>query len=780
MPMVCIFTRNSSLSLILLSTLWIGSPTAQADDKKAFTGLEIYQKQCIRCHGPQGAGVKNKYDKPLEGDKSIQQLAKQIAKTMPEDAPESLTPDESENVAKYIHETFYSKIARERNRPARIDLSRLTVRQYRLAVADVVGHKQSQGWWGEKRGLKGDYFNFKHWQNDKKVLDRIDPMVDFDFGTKSPVAGKIEDYEFYIHWFGGVLANETGWYDFIVRSNQAVKLYLNDENKPIIDAFVKSGNDTEYKASIYLVAGKVYQLKLEFSKAKQGVDDAKDKKKAAPPQPAFIKLMWKPPTGIVQPIPSKNLTPDWFPETYVVSTPFPPDDRSYGWERGNAVSKAWDQAITDAALDAAGYVSTNIEKLAGVKGNDKESDKKIKSYCQSFVERAFRQTLTEEQKKHYIDQPFKLTKSNEEAVKRIVLLTLMSPRFLYCEVGEQTDSYAIASRLSFALWDALPDNELLKAVTEGKLKTREQVQQQAWRMLNDQRAKAKVNEFVRNWLKLDRVTDLAKHPKRYPDFDAQIISDLRMSLDLFLADIIWSEKSNFKDLLLNDELYINDRLAKFYGQDQKDPAFKKVKMNAEQRAGVLTHPYLMSSFAYVGETSPIHRGVFLARGVLGLTLRPPEQAFTPLAAELHPNLSTRERVSLQTKPQACMSCHMVINPLGFTMEHYDAVGRYRERDHDKPIDATGAYQARSGELVTFKGVRDLAKFLADSPEVHEAFAEQLFQHLVKQPIRAYGLNKRAEVTKNFTDNGFNIRRLVVQIATDAAMQGRQPATQALK
>lgn len=769
---------------VLRCTLAIASLLALAisthADEPNKLGQQIYQKQCIRCHGPQGEGVKNKYAAPLEGDKSVNQLSKQIARTMPEDAPESLKPEEADAVAKYIHDAFYSRVARERNRPARIDLSRLTVKQLRLAVADVVDYKQPTGWWGDKRGLNADYFAAKHWRNDKKVLNRLDAGVDFDFGTKSPVPGKTEDYEFYIHWSGSVLPAETGWYDFIIKSNQAVKLHVNNHEKPLIDAMVKSGNDTEYKAGIYLVAGKAYPIKLEFSKAKQGVDDKKEKKAAAPPQPAFITLMWKPPTGIAHPIPSTHLATDWFPQSYVVSNSFPPDDRSYGWERGSTVSKAWDAAATDAALDAATYVVSNLDRLANIKAGDKERDKKVKDYCAGLVERAFRRPLTDEQKQRYIEMPFTKAKNTDEAVKMVVVKALKAPQFLYREVGEQNDDYAVASRLSFALWDTLPDQELLKAAKEGKLKTLEQVKQQGWRMLNRPYARAKVNEFIRNWLKLDRVTDLAKDPKRFPGFDAQLIHDLRTSLDLFLADVVWSERAYFKDLLLSEEVYYNDRLARFYGYDHQDKSFTKVKLNTEKRAGVLTHPYLMSSFAYVGETSPIHRGVFLARGILGLLLRPPAEAVTPIAPELHPAMSTRERVSLQTKPQACMSCHQIINPLGFTMEQYDAVGRFRAKEKEKPIDASGYYQTRSGEVVNFNGVCDLAQFLADSPEVHEAFTEQMFQHLIKQPIRAYGLSKRQEMTKHFTDNGFNIRHLVVQISADAALRGRDSSMQAKK
>ena len=111
---------------------------------------------------------------------------------------------------------------------------------------------------------------------------------------------------------------------------------------------------------------------------------------------------------------------------------------------------------------------------------------------------------------------------------------------------------------------------------------------------------------------------------------------------------------------------------------------------------MLTHPYLMASFAYTATSSPIHRGVFLSRSVLGRALRPPPEAVAPLAPDLHPDLTTRQRVTLQTKPESCQSCHGMINSLGFTLEHFDAVGRYRKEEKGQPIDATGTYETRAG------------------------------------------------------------------------------------
>src|SRR5262249_39067563 len=149
--------------------------------------------------------------------------------------------------------------------------------------------------------------------------------------------------------------------------------------------------------------------------------------------------------------------------------------------------------------------------------------------------------------------------------------------------------------------------------------------------------------------------------------------------------------ADFRELLGAKSLYLNGRLARLYGVDlPPDAPFRKVDRAPGDRSGILTHPYLMSSFAYTASSSPIHRGVFLSRSVLGRPLRPPPEAVAPLAAALHPDLTTRQRVELQTRPESCQSCHAMINQLGFALEHYDAIGRYREKEKGRPVDATGA------------------------------------------------------------------------------------------
>ena len=112
-----------------------------------------------------------------------------------------------------------------------------------------------------------------------------------------------------------------------------------------------------------------------------------------------------------------------------------------------------------------------------------------------------------------------------------------------------------------------------------------------------------------------------------------------------------------------------------------------------------------------------------------------------------------------------MTCHGIINPLGFTLEHFDAVGRYRETDKDKPIDATGSYTTRFGRTVRVNGARELAAFLAGSQEAHAAFVEQLFHHLVQQPMQAYGPGTAEDLRRTFVAGGFHIRKLAVEVMT---------------
>ena len=757
--------RPLSVAIACLSLAAAGRADAPVD------GAALYRAQCARCHGAAGEGGK-RYKEVLAGERSVTQLAKVVQETMPDEDPGSLSAAEATAVAGWMHEAFYSPAAREKNTPVRVELARLTVGQYRNTLTDLVGSfRPNPGTRPDGPGLRGEYFTGPDvWNQKRRKVDRTDAEVAFDFGTESP--GKdIDARQFAVKWTGAVVPPETGDYEFVVQSDQAVILYVNRADKPVFDGTVRSGDQTEFRGTVALAAGRPHSLRLEFRKAPQGVNDGKKKGK---PTPARVKLLWKPPGGVPEVIPGRCLTNVWCDEVFAPATPFPADDRSRGWERGTTVSKAWDQATTAAAVEAADYVSAHADKLAGTDDKAEDRAAKHKQFCHTLLGRAFRKPLTDAEKRVSVDRFFAAGTDPAAAVRKVVVLALKSPRFLYREVtADAADQYAVAARLSYALWDSLPDAELTDAAGRGELKTPDQVRRQAGRMVRDPRAAVKLAGFVRHWLHVDQAREVAKNPDRFPGFDAAAVADLKTSLDLAIADVLNSPDADFRKLLQGDDVYVNARLAGLYGVEApKGGGYAKVPLDPGRRAGVLTHPYLLSRFAYTAETSPIHRGVFLARGLLGVTLKPPSEAFTPLAAELHPTLSTRERVALQTNSTGCQTCHGVINPLGFTLEHFDAIGRYRAAEKGKPVDSSGAYLARDGKTAAFDGPRPLAAFLCASPEAHDAFCQQLFHHLAQQPVRAYGAGRLDALRAEFTKRNFNVRDLAVDVAVTAATTPR--------
>ncbi len=763
-------TRPSRVLLFGCGLAIVLNPArARADDPRA--GEAIYREHCAACHGEGGQGVADEYAKPLVGARSRDQLARYVDRRMPEGEPDLLDAEESRRVAEYVYDAFYSPAAQERLRPARIELARLTVRQYQNAVADLIGGFRDPADRGDERGLHATYYKSGRMRGKDKALDRVDPQVRFDFGKGAPEVEGIEPREFSIRWEGSVIAPETGDYEFNARSLNSVRLWVNQpENEPpLIDGWVQSGTDADHRGSIRLIGGRAYPIRLEFAKTSQGVKDKVDKEKAEQ-APALIELAWKPPLGVEATIPTRNLVARELPMVFVLNAPFPPDDRSVGYERGTSISTAWDEATTEAALEVAGSVAERLDELAGTRDAGDQRPAKLREFARRFVERAFRRPLTDDQARLYVDRQFDAVSDLDAAVKRTVILALKSPRFLYREVGGSGhDAHDRASRLAFTLWDSIPDAELLKVAESGGLDGREAIAAQARRMLDDPRAHAKLRGFMLRWLKVDHGPDLSKDPELFPGFDATVAADLRTSLDLFLEDVLWGDQPDFRRLFLADQVDLNGRLAPFYGVElPADAPFQKVTLDPGHRAGVLTHPYLLSSLAYTATSSPIHRGVFLARGVLGRALRPPPEAFTPLPADLHPGLSTRERVTLQTRPESCISCHGLINPLGFTLERFDAIGRLRNEEQGEPIDTTGGYEPPDGEPVAMDGARQLAEFLAGSDEVHSAFVEHLFHNLVQQPIRAFGPNAEPELRAAFVTTGFDLRKLVVEIATLAA------------
>lgn len=765
-PAAARLTRQLLGSGWLLLVCWFAAPAATHAASFSFfsrkaDGPAIYKQQCAKCHGPAGQGVKGKYNDPLVGDWSLEKLTRYIAKTMPEDKPGSCTGPHAEAVARYIHDTFYSREARAKSQPARIELVRLTNRQHLLAAADLFRAndepKLSPG-----KGLTVAGYKSRTTRREDKVLDRVDATVEFDFGKDRPQWAGTGTNGFALNWSGSVVADESGDYEFVVKTANGIRLWVNDDDKPLIDGSVSSFKGLEHTATLKLIGGRAYPLRLEFFKTSRDPI-------------ANVTLSWRPPHGARQVIPARNLAPERVPPTFVLNTPFPADDSSVGYERGVAISKEWDEAVTHAAIEVATFVQKNLDRLSRSKPGDKDRTEKVEAFCAEFAARALRRPLTPEQKSLFVTRPLRSTTKLEDGVKRVVLLTLKSPRFLYLGLeaaGTSPDDFTVAERLAFGLWDSLPDAALLKAAADGQLRTREQVSGQARRMLADTRTRGKVQYFLHRWLQMNHIEDLTKDPSAFPGFTPEIIADLRTSLNLFLDDVVWNAASDYRRLVLEDDFFVNGRLAKFYGVPANAAEeFVRVQLDPKQRSGVITHPYLLAAFSYNKSSSPIHRGVFLTRNIVGRALRPPPMAIAFKDGDFKPGMTMREKITELTRPQACQSCHSVINPLGFALENFDAVGRFRDRDGNRPVDAAADYTTDDGGIVRLRGARDIAEFAVKSEHAHNAFIEQLFAQVVKQPMLAYGSDALNQLRASFVQSSYNIQKLLVDIVTVSALHG---------
>jgi hypothetical protein len=196
-----------------------------------------------------------------------------------------------------------------------------------------------------------------------------------------------------------------------------------------------------------------------------------------------------------------------------------------------------------------------------------------------------------------------------------------------------------------------------------------------------------------------------------------------------------------------------------------------VSFDPRQRAGVVTHPYLLASLAYSKQSSPIQRGVFLTRNIVGMSLKPPPMAVAFDESHFDPKLTMREKITELTRNDSCMTCHSVINPLGFSLENFDAIGRWRTKDNKKKIDPVAEFSNEKGDKVRLAGPRDIVEYVADNPSGHRAFIRQLFNHTVKQQIPAYGPRTMDHLQHSFADSGCNMQRLLLDIGLVAALDG---------
>ena len=343
----------------------------------------------------------------------------------------------------------------------------------------------------------------------------------------------------------------------------------------------------------------------------------------------------------------------------------------------------------------------------------------IKKLLNPLASRAFRRraSITEVES---LGRIFSLARRNGETVERSTQLAvaaiLVSPSFLFRmevdpELGEVRDlnDFELATRLSYFLWSSMPDDELFGAAARGELHTEEQLVQQARRMLKDDRVEALVENFAGQWLQLRGLEEVSPSQKQFPTFDNQLREAMLRETELFFRTIV-SDNRSILDFLDADYTYVNDRLAKHYGiSGVSGPDFKRVSLEGGRRGGLLGQASILTVTSDPTRTSPVKRGKWILENLFDAPPPEPPPNVPQLAEGDSSQLtgSLREQMERHRADPACASCHKMMDPLGFGLENYNAIGAWRDRDGTIEIDATG--ELPSGQ--TFDGPQELRHLL---------------------------------------------------------------------
>ena len=296
----------------------------------------------------------------------------------------------------------------------------------------------------------------------------------------------------------------------------------------------------------------------------------------------------------------------------------------------------------------------------------------------------------------------------------------------------------VASRLSFFLWNSIPDERLLDAAERGELTKPQVLEQQTRRMLADPKAiDAFVDGFAAQWLNLRRVEEVVVHPDFYPNYDESLLEAFKTETRMFVASTLREDRSVL-DLLRADYTFVNERLARHYGiAGISGSRFRRVTLsNTDQRGGLLAHGALLATTSYPDRTSPVLRGKWLLNNIFGVAVPNPPPGVNTNLAETKPGAppaSIRERLAQHRTSPTCASCHSVIDPVGFALEHFDAIGGWRTVDEaGKPVDSLGT--TPNGAKVD--GLAGLRALLLKEPDQ--------FPRTLTEKLMVYALGRRLE------------------------------------
>lgn len=369
----------------------------------------------------------------------------------------------------------------------------------------------------------------------------------------------------------------------------------------------------------------------------------------------------------------------------------------------------------------------------------------------------------------------------EAGVEMALSAILVSPRFLIrierdpksvpSGSAYKISDLELASRLSFFLWSSIPDDELLAAAERGELRKPDVLKQQMHRMLDDPRSSALVTNFASQWLYLRNLDSRTPDARLFPDFDDNLRQAFRQETELFFQSIIREDRSVL-DLLKSDYTYLNERLAKHYGIPHiYGSRFRRVELPEEShRGGLLRHGSILTVTSYATRTSPVIRGHWILENLLGTPTPPPPPDVPALEdVVVGAELPIRARLAKHRANAACASCHDIIDPIGFTLENFDAVGRWRDREFGQPVDSIGGLPGSD----TIKGVSGLEGGILRRPEMFVAtMTEKLITYAVGRGVELADGPTVRQVVRSAAKNQYRFSEVLWGIINSPAFQMR--------
>ncbi|HKP61475.1 MAG TPA: DUF1592 domain-containing protein [Polyangiales bacterium] len=360
-------------------------------------------------------------------------------------------------------------------------------------------------------------------------------------------------------------------------------------------------------------------------------------------------------------------------------------------------------------------------------------------FVASFGRRVFRRPLSDAERTRYLGLLRTATQMSGDAwigLRVVSQALFQSPHFLYrAELGEpdrsdaarrKLSSYELASRLSFFVWNTTPDAALLDAAERGELETPTGLVQHARRLLDSPRAADAIDELFADYLQLEALDQLVKLPETYPAASATLPAAMKQETLTSLREFLWKRGADFRDAFTNTHTFVNAELAKLYGvRAPSADGWGEVALPADgPRAGLLTQASFLALHAHPSRSSPTLRGKFLRENLLCQAIPPPpDNVDTSLPANTRDAMTARQRLTRHRMDPSCAGCHVLMDPLGLALEHFDGIGAFRETENNLAIDASGELDG-----ARFEDARGLALAISRHPDAASCFVRTVLRY----------------------------------------------------